>query len=139
MAMHGDSPEVQLLRRCFEALREGEFAVLEGALAEDARWRTAVKGGTNCRGRDTIIEIMSRNLGGRLRGSIGETLQDGPRVLVAFRPQRPADMEDRPLDAGIAYMVVTVDGGQIVELQGCADRSAAMGYMHSGELPARPG
>jgi ketosteroid isomerase-like protein len=130
-----DSPKVQLLRRCFDALREGDFAVLEGALAQDARWRSVEEGATNCEGRETIIEIMSRNLGGRLRGSIEETIQAGSRVLVGFRPQRPADMEARPLDGGIAYMVVTLDGAQIVELKGCADRTAAVGYLESGKLP----
>jgi hypothetical protein len=49
---------------------------------------------------------MSRNLAGRLRGRIEETVQDGPRVIVAFRPEQPEQL-DRPVDEGIAYMVVT--------------------------------
>ena len=42
---------------------------------------------------------MSRNLAGRLRGRIEETVQDGSRVIVAFRPEQPARL-DRPMDEG---------------------------------------
>jgi hypothetical protein len=93
------------------------------------------EGPTNCEGRSTIIEVMTRNLAGRLRGSIEETIQTGPRVLVAFRPRPPADVANRPLDEGIAYMVVTISDGKITELKGCADRDAALTYAQSGELP----
>ena len=129
------SPDIELLRRCFEALKGGDFAVLEQALAEDARWRSVHEGPTNCEGRSTIIEIMSRNLDGRLRGRIEETIQIGPRVIVAFRPEQPSDAADRPLEHGIAYMVVTITGGKIVELKGCADRAAAETYAQTGEAP----
>ena len=57
--------------------------------------------GQLCDGRKAIIEVMSRNLAGRLRGGIEETIQHGSRVMVAFRPQQPAQL-DRPLDEGIA-------------------------------------
>jgi ketosteroid isomerase-like protein len=128
----GNSPEIELLHRSFEAMREGDLAVLEDALAEHARWRTVDEGATNCEGRATIIELMSRNLGGRLRGSIEETLQAGRRVIVAFRPEQPSDAADRPLDDGIAYMVVTVSDGKVTELKGCADRPAALAYAQIG-------
>ena len=75
---------------------------------------------------------MSRNLAGRLRGRIEETIQDGSRVIVAFRPEQPMQI-DRPVDDGIAYMVVTIRDGRIVEMKGCADRSAAVSYAQSGE------
>lgn len=130
-----DSPEIKLLHTAFEALRGGDFAVLEASLAKDAKWRTVYEGTTNCEGRSTIIEIMSRGIAGRLRGSIEQMIQTGPRVLVAFRPERMSDAADRPLDDGIAYMVVTVDSGEIIELKGCADRGAALSYMQSGEAP----
>ena len=52
---------------------------------------------------------MSRSLGGRLRGTIDDTIQTGQRVIVAFRPERPADAAGRPLDDGIAFMVVTIN------------------------------
>jgi len=121
-----ESPEVQLLHRAWEAMRRGDFAVLEEALATDAKWRTVYEGLTNCEGASTIIEVMSRNLAGRLRGSIEETIQTGPRVIVAFRPEQLSDTADRPLDDGIAYMVVTISDGKITELKGCADRAAAV-------------
>jgi len=133
-----DSPEIELLRRAFEALRGGNVAVLADSLSDDARWRTVYEGSTNCEGRGTIIEIMRRGIAGRLRGSIEQTIQTGPRVLVAFRPERPSDAGDRPLDGGIAYMVVTIDDGQITELKGCADRGAALSYLQTGELPEPP-
>jgi ketosteroid isomerase-like protein/uncharacterized glyoxalase superfamily protein PhnB len=119
-------------------LRGGDFAVVEDSLAEDAKWRTVYEGSTSCEGRSTIIEIMSRSIAGRLRGSIEQTIQTGPRVLVAFRPERASDAADRPLDDGIAYMVVTINDGKITELKGCADRGAALNYMQTGEAPDPP-
>lgn len=133
-----DSPEIELLLRSFEALRRGDFAVLEDSLAEDAKWRTVQEGPTNCEGRSTIIEEMGQSLSGRLRGSIEETVQVGPRVIVAFRPEQPADAANRPLDDGIAYMVVTLRDGKISELKGCADRAAAVTYAQTGEAPDAP-
>jgi hypothetical protein len=38
-------------------------------------------------------------------------------VIVAFRPEQPEQL-DRPVDEGIAYMVVTIRDGHIVELKG---------------------
>jgi hypothetical protein len=53
-------------------------------------------------------------------------------VIVAFRPEQPARL-DRPVDEEIAYMVVTIRDGRIVEMKGCADRSAAVSYAQRGE------
>lgn len=138
MTTTSDSPQIALLRRSFDAMVHGDFAVLEDSLAEDAQWRTVDEGPTNCEGRNTIIEVMSRNLGGRLRGSIEQTIQTGPRVIVAFRPEQPSEAANRPLDDGIAYMVVTICDGKIVELYGCADQAAAISYAHAGEAPKPP-
>jgi ketosteroid isomerase-like protein len=99
-------------------------------LAPDAQWY-GVEEGQLCDGRKAIIDVMSRNLAGRLRGTVEEIIQDGSRVIVAFRPEQPAQL-DRPVDEGIAYMVVTIRNGHIVELKGCADRSAAVSYAQSG-------
>jgi hypothetical protein len=44
----------------------------------------------------------------------------------------------RPLDDGIAYVVVTVSDGKIIELKGCADRATAQAYFASREAPAAP-
>ena len=127
------SPEIELLHRAWEAMTTGNFAVLESALAQDAKWRTVEEGATNCEGRSMIIEVMSRNLQGRARGSIEEAIQIGPSVIVAFRPERPSDAADRPLDDGIAYMVVTISDGKILELKGCADRAAAEAYARADD------
>lgn len=126
----GESPEIVLVRRAWDALREGGPEVLGEVLAPDAQWY-GVEDGQLCDGRKAIIDVMSRNLAGRLRGTVEETIQDGPRVIVAFRPEQPAQL-DRPVDEGIAYMVVTIRDGHIVEMKGCADRSVAVSYAQSG-------
>jgi ketosteroid isomerase-like protein len=137
MTTMSDSPEIELLRRAWEAMTGCDFAVLEESLAEDAKWH-GVEEGQLCSGRTEILEVMTRNLPGRLRGRIEETIQTGPRVLVAFRPEKPSDAGDRPVDDGIAYMVVTISDGKIIELKGCADRATAQAYLSSREAPAAP-
>lgn len=132
MTTISESPEVALLRRCFEAVSKGDFAPLEQALSKDATWRSVWEGSTNCHGRKEIITVMSRNLAGPVRGSIEEMTQHGERVLVGFRPAYPTD---RPLDEGIAYLVVTIAGAKIAELKGCADRASALAYAQTGKLP----
>jgi hypothetical protein len=146
MSVVGDSPEIELVRRSFEALIQGEYGVLESSLAKNARWRTVEEGQANCEGRKTIIGIMRRNLGGRLRGTIEEATLAGSSVVVGFRPERPADAGDPPLERGIAYMVVRIEGRKITELKGCADRAAAVVYAEMersdrppGAAPAAPG
>jgi ketosteroid isomerase-like protein len=130
MAM-GESLEIELVRRVWGALIASGPEVLGEVLAPDAQWY-GVEDGQLCDGRKAIIDVLSRNLAGRLRGRIEETIQDGLRVIVAFRPEQPAQL-DRPVDEGIAYMVVTIRDGHIVEMKGCADRSAAVSYAQSGE------
>lgn len=134
MTTANESPELALLRRCFEEMSAGDFNSLKRVLAEDARW-IAVEEGAECEGREMILEVMRRNLAGRVRGSIEEMVQHGPRVLAGFRPERPAEAPNRPLERGIAYAVVTFEGGQITELRGCADRAAALAYAEGGTLP----
>jgi ketosteroid isomerase-like protein len=128
----GSSPQIELVQRCFQALIQGDYAVLEESLANNAKWRTVEEGATNCEGRETIIGIMRRNLGGRLHGTIEEANQVGSRVIVGFRPERPASAERRPLDDGVAFMVVTIEGGRITELKGCADHAGAATYAQTG-------
>jgi ketosteroid isomerase-like protein len=129
MAM-GESPEIELVRRVWDALIAGGQEILGEVLAPDAQWH-GVEDGQLCDGRKAIIDVVSRNLAGRLRGTVEETIQDGPRVIVAFRPAQPAQL-DRPMEDGIAYMVVTIRDEHIVEMKGCADRSAAVSYARSG-------
>ncbi len=106
-------------------------------MAADAQW-LRVEDGQLCANRKAILEVMRRNLvPGRLQGRIEETIQDGPRVIAAFRPEQPARVE-RPLDQGVAYVVVTFEDGKIIELKGCADRAAAVTYTQTGEVPDDP-
>lgn len=136
--MSSQSPEVALIHRVWGAIAGGDLSALEQELAPDARWRAVTDGPWNCEGRAAIVETMSRNLAGGVRGEIEATIQDGPRVLVAFRPQAPLPNRERPLDDGIAYIVVTIRDGKITELKGCADRLAGQAYLESGESPTVP-
>jgi glyoxylase-like metal-dependent hydrolase (beta-lactamase superfamily II) len=128
-----ESPEIALVRRTWDALLQGGPDVLGEVLAPDAQWY-GVEDGQLCNGRAAIVEVMSRNLAGRLRGRIEETIQSGSRVIVAFRPEQPAQL-DRRVDEGIAYMVVTIGDGQIVEMKGCADRAMALSYVQADGRP----
>lgn len=127
-----ESHEIELVRSVWEAMERGDLSALESALAEDARWRTVWEGATNCEGRATIVEMIRDNLAG-LRGSLDEVVPEGSSVIVGFRPSRPSKGPDRPLDSGLAYMVVTIEDGKIRELKGCADRAAAIRYTRTGE------
>jgi hypothetical protein len=49
------------------------------------------------------------------------------RPVVAFRPARHASGA-WPLDGGVRYVVVSLRGGRVVEMKGCADRDAALAY-----------
>jgi ketosteroid isomerase-like protein/uncharacterized glyoxalase superfamily protein PhnB len=138
MSVINESPEVGPIRRPWEAISRGDLSVLGQELAPDARWRAVQDGPWNCESREAILETMGRNLASGVRGKIEETIQDGPRVLVAFRPETPRLDNGRPLDDGIAYVVVTIRDGKLVELKGCADRAAARTYLASGETPAAP-
>lgn len=129
MTSSSETPEIELVRRCFDAWSDGDFARLAHRLAKDARWLAAAEGVAPCEGREQIIEVMSRNAAGdRARGEIETMAQHGSRVLVAFRPTTPADLQNRPLENGLGYMVVTISAGRITELKGCADRVAALEY-----------
>lgn len=126
-----ETHEVELLRRVWEAMAQGDLTVLEHKLAPDAEWH-GVEDGQLCGNRAAILDVIGRNLPGRLQGTIEEMIQDGPRVIVAFRPEQPAEL-DRPMNGGIAYMVVTIRDSRIIEMKGCADRAAAIAYSQRGE------
>ena len=69
----GESSEIELVRRAWDALIADGPEVLGEVLAPDAQWY-GVEDGQLCDGRKAIIDVMSRNLGGRLRGRIEETI-----------------------------------------------------------------
>lgn len=97
---------------------------MEGALDPEAQW-LGVEDGQLCENRKTILEVMRRNLHGGLVGRIEETVEVSGRIVVAFRPDQPRS-DGRPLDQGIAYVVVAMRDGLVIELKGCADRTATM-------------
>jgi hypothetical protein len=73
---YGESPEIQLVRRAWDALIRGGPEVLGEVMAPDAQWY-GVEEGQLCDGRKAIIDMMSRNLAGRLRGRIEEPSKMG--------------------------------------------------------------
>src|ERR1700677_3223383 len=129
-----ESPEVELLQHAWEAIARGDLTILENSLAADAQW-LGVEDGQLCGNRKAILEVFRLNLPSRLQGRIEETIQDGPHVIVAFRPKQPAQV-DRPLDEGVAYVVVTIRDGKITELRACPDRAAAGTYAQTGTTSA---
>jgi ketosteroid isomerase-like protein len=125
---------IELLHRAWEAMSDGDLSVLEGALDPDAQW-LGVEDGQICENRKMILTVVERNLHGGLAGRIEETVEVGDRIVVAFRPDQPRD-DGRPLDQGIAYVVVTMRDGLVVEMKGCADRATAMTYAQTGTAPS---
>jgi ketosteroid isomerase-like protein len=109
---------------------EGDLSVLERTLVPDAQW-LVVEDGQICENRKMILTVMKRNLTRGFAGRIEETVEIGGRIVVAFRPDQPR-VDGRPLDQGVAYVVVTMRDGLVVELKGCADRAAAMTYAQTG-------
>ncbi len=129
--MSGSTADIQLLHRAWEAMSNaGDLRVLEGALDPDARWY-GVQDGQLCENRKMILKVIRRHLPSGYAGQIEETVEVGGRIVVAFRPDQPRD-DERPLDNGIAYVVVMMRDGLVIELKGCADRAAAMTYAQTG-------
>jgi ribosomal protein S18 acetylase RimI-like enzyme/ketosteroid isomerase-like protein len=134
----GDSApagEIALIERTWAALGRGELEIIEESFAPDARWVGVDEGAWSCESRRDIIEVIGRNLGRGLSGSIERMIPRRGGVLVAFRPDRP-DPGGRPLEDGIAWVVVTVRTDRIVELKGCVDEAHALAYADSAEPAA---
>jgi hypothetical protein len=130
-----DRDPIALLHRVWDARAAGDLGVLEEALAPDAKWRGIDDGAWNCENRADIMRVLRQNLAYGLDGRIEETIPHGERMVVAFRPSE-AWHTDRPLDDGIAYVVVTVHDGTIAELKGCATRASAEEYAMTGRTSA---
>ncbi len=120
----------------WKAMAQGDLGPLERALAPDARWCSFHEDAEGCHGRGQMIGMMKRGLAGGLSGRIEEATALGPCVIVGFRPERrlvlgfdpSSPPEQRPLDQGLAYVVVTLREGLVAELKGCVDRAAAVAY-----------
>jgi ketosteroid isomerase-like protein len=130
-----ESDAIALLHRVWDARAAGDLSVLEAALAPDATWRGIDDGPWNCESRADIMRVLRQNLAHGLDGRIEETIPYGERIMVAFRPSE-AWHSDRPLDDGIAYVVVTVHDGAITETKGCAARASAEEYATTGRTSA---
>ncbi len=128
-----ESNDIDLLHRTWEAMSgAGDLSVLEGALDPEAQW-LGVEDGQICENRKMILAVIKRNLHGGFVGRIEETVEVGGRIVVAFLPDQPRN-DGRPLDQGIAYVVVTMRDGLVIELKGCSDRAAAMTYAQTGTV-----
>lgn len=140
---------LEKIRRVWQEIDgTGNLRPLEALLVEDARWRVLWMQAGGCAGRRQIIRTIGRSLrAGRLRGSL-ETLQAcGEHVVAGFRPApgvMPADVQSphsptqpeqfsRPLDDGLAYVLLKMRGEQIAELVGCADRAQAVSLACAAE------
>jgi hypothetical protein len=129
-----ESTDIELLHRVWEAMSgAGDLSVLEGALDPEAQW-LGVEDGQICENRKMILTVMKRNLPRGFAGRIEETVEVGGRIVVAFRPDQPETTDG--LDHGIAYVVVTMRDGLVIELKGCADRAAAMTYAQTATTRA---
>ncbi|HEV3048575.1 MAG TPA: nuclear transport factor 2 family protein [Solirubrobacteraceae bacterium] len=124
----GDNEAV--LREAFQALSEGDLSVVERTFAPEAQWR-GVEPGTLCAGRAEIVKVMRRNRSSGVRGTIAEMAEHDPYVLVGFRPAQPRE-DGRPLEQGVAYAVVKMRDGLVLELKGCADLASALAYIAAG-------
>lgn len=130
------SANVALVRDLWAAVARHDLEAVSPHLAADARWRAVEDGPWNCEGRAAILEVLGRWRAGGSHGRLESVAAIADRVVVGFRPD-PAREPVFPLDEGLRYMVVTLGGGQIVEMKGCASRAAAHAY--AGVGGATPG
>lgn len=132
-----ESAHIELLQRAWEAMSgAGDLSILEGTLDPQAKWRGVEDGPWICENRKMILEVMQRNMHGGLVGRIEEMVELDDRIVVAFRPGQPGN-DERPLDQGIAYVVVTMRDGLVIEFKGCADRAAAVTYAQTSRIAAK--
>jgi ketosteroid isomerase-like protein len=125
--------DIELVHRAWEAMSgAGDLSVLEAALAPDAQWY-GVQDGQVCENRKMILQLIGRHQPSGYAGRIEETVEVSGRIVVAFRPDHPRN-DDRPLEDGIAYVVVTMRDQRMIEMKGCADRAAAMTYAQTGTV-----
>ncbi len=132
-----ESNDIELLQRAWEAMSgAGDLSILEGALDPQAQW-LGVEDGQICENRKMILTVIGRHLPSGYAGRIEETVEVGGRIVVAFRPDQPRN-DDRPLDDGIAYVVVTMgDGAALAGLAALRAARSLLADAHTFALPAR--
>lgn len=122
------------VHRVWQALANGDLAPVQAAVAPDATWRAVEDGPWNCENRTAILEVLARNVGdGRLAGSVEEVIELDGRMILAFRADRARGRGAWPVDGGLRYVVLSLRGGEIVEMKGCRDRQAALVYAASAD------
>ncbi len=123
-----ESGDVALARSLWEGIQDGRLDQLEAALAPDAEWLAVEEGEWDCHDRATILAVMRRNYeAGGMRGALEGLDAVGGALVAAFRPTGEPP-PGRPLEDGLAYVVVRIREGKIVKIKGCADRASAVAY-----------
>ncbi len=129
-----DFDRVGLVRSAWEAINRGGIDAALPLLATDARGRAVEDGPWNCEGRAAIARFFSRREGRAPAGRLESAVEVDGRVVVGFRPDQPAD-DGWPLEEGVRYLVVSVAGGLITELKGCASQAVALAYARDPTPP----
>lgn len=112
----------------FDAQRTGRLDALTALLAEDVEWRGPVQG-TRCANRADVLSILGQRFDGtqQLRITRLEAVEDGDRVVIsALGPDFHPDGEAGP--EGEVYLVFTLRGGRVVDMQGTWTREEAFAH-----------
>jgi ketosteroid isomerase-like protein len=130
---------VELLRRIYEALNEGEFGPLEAALAPGFAYhsRAEIPGGGTYRGRDVCMDRLRelREVFKRLHWQPEDFLEVGARIMVTARLTGAGRTSGVDVEELIVH-VWTFDDGHAVELHVFSQRRDALRALG---LPAATG
>ena len=111
----------ELIRQSFAAYADGDIAALERLFASDAVWAGIPTGETgNCPDRSAIVDRLRKHRENGRRFELGDMIEEGDRVAVAFTVLNPA--WSGPVET---YKVFTFSGDVVVRMNDCIDESYA--------------
>ncbi len=111
----------ELIRHAFTAYADGDMAALERLFAADAVWVGIPAGETAaCPDRTAIVDRLRKHHASGRRFELGEVIEEGDRVAVAFTIHNPA--WSGPVET---YKVFTFGGDVVVRMNDCVDESYA--------------
>lgn len=116
--MAGEHPNVERIRRIFEAFRGGEVRPLFDCIAEGCVWRVAGKGELSrvYAGREQVFELFRatrRLTGGTYRSTLRWALADEERAVAVYRAQGRRNGLDLDIDQ---VLVIRVADGRWAEV-----------------------